>query len=94
MITPIWQYGAGQRNQVGFLFPIQASGARPTERTAIERGLQSLLRKRSSYPHERRRTYLQRFTDLFIRPAWPLFSRICLQQDPGVQNFAGGICSS
>jgi hypothetical protein len=53
VVAPIRRRGTGQRNQVGFLFAIQASGARPTERTAIERSVQPLLCKHSPHPHER-----------------------------------------
>ena len=93
MVAPIWRRRAGQRNQVGFLLPIQATGTRTTERTTIEGGRQSLLGKHASHAHEGRRTHLQGFADLCIGPAWPLLARICFEQDAGMQELAGGLCA-
>jgi hypothetical protein len=78
---------------MGFLFPIQASGACATERTAIEGCMQSLLSKDSSHSHEGRGTHLQGFADLFIGPAWPLLARVCFEQGPGMQELTGCFCA-
>lgn len=94
MVIPIRRGGAGQGNQVGFLLPIQASGTGATERATGERRVQSLLGKHTSHPDQRRRTYLQRFADVFIGPAWPVFARVCLQQYPRMQQSAGGLGAS
>jgi hypothetical protein len=94
MVSPIRWRGAGQGNQVGFLLPIQAPGACPTERATGERCVQSLLGKHSSHSDEGRRAHLQGFADLFISPAWALFARVCLQQYPCMQQPAGGFGAS
>ena len=78
---------------MGLLFAIQASGARATERTAIEGGRQALLGKDSSHAHEGRGTHLQGFADLFIGPAWPLLAHVCFEQNSSMQELAGGLCA-
>lgn len=91
MVAPIRGGGAGQGNQVGFLLPIQASGASAPLRTAIERRVQSLLGKHVSHSDEGRRAHLQGFADLFIGPAWPVLALVCPQQHSSMEQLPGGL---
>jgi hypothetical protein len=79
---------------VGFLLPIQAAGARAVLRTTCEGRVQPLLRKHASHPAQGGRTHLQGFADLVIGPAWAVFSGVCLQHDPRMQQSTGGHCAS
>jgi hypothetical protein len=75
----------GQRQQVGFLFAIQFAQGWPFWlRPPDHRIEHTTFDKAFAHSFHCRRADFQGFTDALIAPAWPLFSLVSFQQDPGM----------
>src|SRR6266511_1889958 len=73
---------ARQRNQVGFLLPVELALVYAPARPWVQRGIKSFFHELAPDPLDRRAPHIERRHDLLVRPAWTARPLIGLEEDP------------
>jgi hypothetical protein len=88
MNVPCWRRRAGQSDQVSFGCPIESFRAMSTGGTALQGSSETVLDKLLAHSPNGRGAYIQRLTDLLVRPTWSVWARISFEQDTCMKEFA------
>jgi len=73
---------------MGFCLSIQAARSVSTGQATLQGNGKTLLDKLLTHSPNRHWTHVQRLADLLVGPAWPFFTRISFEENPGMEQFA------